>query len=280
MLCYRRRVPLPYPCSVHDFSLTPRYVVFYLSPYLLDLTGLLREGRTTLECLRWQPERGSRLLIVDGATGEEVATVAVGGRYCLHLINAYEDGPRLVVDAIEYERPLYDQYQPLPYLFTDVSPGWPARLVVDLTERSVRQRRAIAYNRAPDFPSLDPTRAGRPYEQFWMLGISATGRHGRKFFDQLVLADWRFPQPVSVYQAPPLHYLAGEPVFIGDPDNPEAAVVLCQLFDAIRATSRFVFFDAFNPAAGPIATIRLRSPIHLGFHAAFQSRQDGGFHDA
>jgi carotenoid cleavage dioxygenase-like enzyme len=113
-----------------------------------------------------------------------------------------------------------------------------------------------------------------------MLGISATGRQGRKFFDQLVLADWRRPQSVSVYQAPPLHYLAGEPVFIGNPKNPEVAVVLCQLYDAANAASRFVLFDAFDPAAGPVATIRLRSPIHLGFHATFQDRQQRGFHGA
>jgi carotenoid cleavage dioxygenase-like enzyme len=104
-----------------------------------------------------------------------------------------------------------------------------------------------------------------------MLGIAATGRQGRKFFDQLVLADWRRPRPASVYQAPPLHYLAGEPVFVGDPDNPTDAVVLCQLFDAARAASGFVLFDAFDPAGGPVATIRLRSPVHLGFHATFRA---------
>lgn len=37
---YRRRLPLPFPCSVHDFSLSPNYAIFYLSPYVLDLAAV------------------------------------------------------------------------------------------------------------------------------------------------------------------------------------------------------------------------------------------------
>src|SRR5215471_21107158 len=32
---FRKSVPLQYACSVHDFSISERYAVFYLSPYLL-----------------------------------------------------------------------------------------------------------------------------------------------------------------------------------------------------------------------------------------------------
>ena len=34
------RIPLPYPCAIHDFALTPRHAVFYLSPHLLDVAAL------------------------------------------------------------------------------------------------------------------------------------------------------------------------------------------------------------------------------------------------
>src|SRR5207245_9841739 len=67
-LADRARVPLPYPCAIHDFALTPRHAVFYLSPHLLDVAAL-RAGRTTLGALYWQPDRGSRLLLVARESG-------------------------------------------------------------------------------------------------------------------------------------------------------------------------------------------------------------------
>jgi carotenoid cleavage dioxygenase-like enzyme len=102
-----------------------------------------------------------------------------------------------------------------------------------------------------------------------MLGISAAGRPGRKFFDQLAHADWEAGAG-DVYQAPPRHYLGGEPVFIGGRHRREG-VVLCQRFDAEAVRSDFVLFDAFAVARGPVAVLRLRAPVHLGFHATFHA---------
>jgi carotenoid cleavage dioxygenase-like enzyme len=136
------------------------------------------------------PEHGSRLLIVSRASGDEMATTPIGQRYCLHLINYFEADNRLMVDVVEYDRPLYAQYQVVPDLFTEVSEGQPVRFVVDMKNRILIKRREIDYRLAPDFPAIDPRRITHPYRDFWMLGMSATGRHRRKFFDQLVHTDW------------------------------------------------------------------------------------------
>ena len=268
-LHYRKRLQLDYPCSVHDFSLSPSYAVFYLSPYILDMEALIREGRTLMDALRWEPERGSRLLIVSRDSGEETATIPIGQRYCLHLINCFEADNRLMVDVIEYDRPLYDQYQVVPDLFTEVSAGQPVRCVVDMKRREVIERRQIDYRLAPDFPSIDPRRVTQAYDDFWMLGISATGRRGRKFFDQLVHADWAQATAGDIYQAPAMQYLGGEPIFIGDPGAQRTGAIICQVFDAAHMTSAFALFDAFHVASGPVAMLHLREPIPSLFHASF-----------
>src|SRR4029077_7046975 len=115
-LSSRRRIGLSAPCAVHDFAITPRFAIFYLSPYLLEISSLLGEGRTTMDSLRWRPELGSRLLVVERDDGSVAVDAPVGRGYCLHLINAFEHGDdgRLAVDLIEYDRPLYDQYQSIP----------------------------------------------------------------------------------------------------------------------------------------------------------------------
>lgn len=269
MLLYRKRLRLDCPCSVHDFGLSPSYAIFYLSPYILDMETLMHEGRTLMDSLRWEPERGSRLLVVARESGDETATIPIGQRYCLHLINCFEAGNRLMVDVVEYDRPLYDQYQVVPDFFTDVGEGQPVRFVIDMKSRELIERREIDYRRAPDFPSIDLRHVTHAYRDFWMLGISASGRRGRKFFDQLVHADWAEATAGDIYQAPARQYLGGEPMFIGDPSDQSTGAIICQVFDAEHMTSAFALFDAFHVASGPVAMLRLREPLPPLFHTSF-----------
>jgi all-trans-8'-apo-beta-carotenal 15,15'-oxygenase len=267
---YRKAVPLEYSCSIHDFGLSKNHAIFYLSPYLLDPSGLLKEEKTVMESLRWQPERGSRLLVLDRTTGEPVLSAPVGSRHCLHLISSFEEGYRLTVDVVEYDEPLYGNYHPLPHLFSSVSQGSPVRFVIDLKSREIIERIALDYVKAPDFPAIDPRHAMQSYDDIWMLGISATGRHGRKFFDQLVHARWGEQNVRDIYQSPPMRYLGGEPVFIGEPGT-DNGVVICQEFDAAARKSSFLIFEAARVAHGPVTRIPLDHLLYLGFHAGFSS---------
>jgi all-trans-8'-apo-beta-carotenal 15,15'-oxygenase len=268
-LIYRKRLPLPYACSIHDFSMSQNYVVFYLSPYILNMELLARDGRTLMEALNWQPDRSSRLLVVSRETGDQVASIPIGHRYCLHIINCFEEENRLIADVLELEHPIYDQYQTVPDLFTDVCEGQPIRFVIDVDNRELVNTAEIDYLLAPDFPSVAPRQLAQPYRDFWMLGISATGRRGRKFFDQLAHANWSCAKACDVYQVPAMHYLGGEPIFIGSPHDEKVGAIICQVFDAQRIISAFAIFDAYNIGRGPNALIGLKEPIHLGFHASF-----------
>jgi all-trans-8'-apo-beta-carotenal 15,15'-oxygenase len=264
-LVWRRRHALEHPRSVHDFLLGPRHIVFHLGPYVLDMASLT-EGRTLMESLRWEPERGTRLLVLDRETGEAVTSLAVGSGYSLHTINAWEDEGRLIVDVVELERPVYDQYEPMPNLFPTVGPGGPVRYVVDLEKNEIVERRALSYRAAPDFPAIDPRHFGKPYEDLWMLGISHAGRTGRKFLDEVVHVSWDGRE--EVWTAPPGCYLGGEPAFAPNPEGSGGAVI-CQQFDTEKEESSFLIFDAFDVAKGPRAVVRLDSPVHLGFHACW-----------
>lgn len=268
-LRYRKAVPLPYPCSVHDFSLSEHYAIFYLSPYLLDIKGFQQEGQTVMDSLYWEPEHGSRLLVLDRSNGDIVSSVPVGNRYCLHLINSFEQNGCICVDLLEFEEPIYSQYQPIPSLFQSVPSGAPIRLIVDLRSQELVQRTEICYPQAPDFPAIDPRLTMQDYQEFWMLGLSATGHHGRKFFDQLAHASWSQSSVADVYQAPSGCYLGGEPVFVGNP-TPEGGAIICQEFDTRTLRSYFLLFDAHRIRTGPMARLLLDGPLYLGFHAFFK----------
>jgi all-trans-8'-apo-beta-carotenal 15,15'-oxygenase len=267
-LVYRRRLPLPYASSMHDFAVSGKHVVFYASPLILSMEGLLKGG-TLMDSLSWQPELGSHIIVASRETGEMMASLKVGRMHCLHLVNAFEDERgRLVVDLIEFEKPLYPEYQIVPDLFTDTFRGHPVRLVIDVATQQIVERVDIAYDCSPDFPQHDPDVTARPYDKFWMLGISQAGRPGRKFFDELVRVNWD-TRDVEVFRTPPKTYLGGEPVFIPDPSNRARGVAMCQMLNAETGDSSFVAFDAFNLPAGPIATIRMPGILPFLFHSAF-----------
>ncbi len=271
-LVYRRRLPLDHPRSMHDFGLSKHHAVFYQSPYLLDVEGLMRHDLTLLESLNWRPQLGSRLVIATREAGEQVATVDIGAGYCLHLINCFEDEGLLTVDVIELERPVYDQYD-IPQFFTDVRTARPRRYAVDVEKSELVAVFDLPYRRMCDFPAIDPRRATRETHDFWVLGISATEKPGRKFFDQLVRTDWSSGE-VELWQAPSRCYLGGEPVFAPDPGDERGGTVICQMFDAERVESSFLLFDAFDIASGPAAVLPLETPIRLGFHASFEPAAD------
>ncbi len=266
-LLLRKRHPLDFPCSMHDFGLSSTYTCFVISPYVLEMSRLL-DGGTLIDSLSWNPEEGTRLMIAARESGGQRTSLPIGSGYCLHFINCWETEDRLFVDILELDQPIYDQYQVLPDLFTSVHRGRPVRLEVDTDSWELIGRRELSYDLAPDFPSVDPRRQTLPYDDFWMLGISTTGQPGRKFFDQLVHCRWSDDALGDIYQAPPLNYLGGEPVFMPDPDG-EGGVVICQNFNAEERESSFLLFDAGNVRQGPIARLTLRSPIPLQFHASY-----------
>jgi all-trans-8'-apo-beta-carotenal 15,15'-oxygenase len=269
-LVFRKRLPLEYPCSIHDFGLSQNYAVFYFSPYILDMQTFIHHRRSLLDSLSWEPERGSHLVIVSRETGEKLTQFHIGSRHCLHFINCFEENGRLNVDVLELERPIYDQYARVPNLFTEICEGWPTRFVVDLKSNKLIEAAEVHYRLAPDFPTIDPSLTTRTYDDFWMLGISATGKHGRKFFDQLVHVKWPGKCACDVYQVPARHYLGSEPIFINNPAGTGA--VICHIFNAENNSSAFALFDATKIARGPTALLRLKEPIHLGFHASFAAR--------
>jgi all-trans-8'-apo-beta-carotenal 15,15'-oxygenase len=272
-LRYRARHRLPWPCSVHDFGLSERFAVFHLSPYVLDMDSFREAGATPMDCLHWRPEAGSSLWVFDRKDGRLLYRTPIGAGYCLHLVHCHEEGGRLHVDVIEMDQPVYDQYR-VPEVFPDVRPAMTTRYSLDPGDGRLLDRRSLGDDTLCDFPAVDPRVGLGPYDSFWTLGIRATHEPGRKFFDQLMRFDWSGGGCTDRYEAPDGCVLGGEPVFLPDPGRPGLGYTLCQELDVHRGKMRFLLFDAYDLAAGPVARLDLLEPIHLGFHACWAGSAD------
>ena len=198
-LLKRRRHPIRHQHSIHDFGITPTRAVFFLSPLIMDFARFWGGGVSVMDSLDWKPELGSSILVTPRANSSAAPfLMEAGNRYCLHFINCFEEGNRLTVDLLELDEPVYKDYAPVPDLFANVAPARPVRLVIDCESQKLVDRIEMNYVHTPDFPSIDPALLGRQYDDFWMLGISAAGKPGRKFFDELAHGSWTKARRMSI----------------------------------------------------------------------------------
>jgi len=129
------------------------------------------------------------------------------------------------------------------------------------------ERVELDYDRAPDFPVVAASDAGSSYERCFMLGISATGAPGRKFFDELAAVDWG-ARAVETWRAPSGVYFASEPVHV--PSAGGAGHLVCLAFDARSATTSSWIFDAARVADGPVARLALPHAVPALFHGVWE----------
>jgi len=269
-LKHRSRHRLSRPHTNHDFGLTDTHTVFYLSPLLMDFESFAGKGLSVMESLRWVPEEGTQILVVPrwGENGKAFE-IEIGSGHCLHLINCSREGRQLTMDVLEMDSPVYPEYQPIPDLYSSVCPCQPVRYLIDLDAGGLMERTTLNYRLASDFPTVDTRLISQSYQEFWMLGISATGQPGRKFFDQLVHCSWNGTDSEDLFQTEAGTYLAGDPVYLPDPTNPSSGIVLVHHLDPGKGESSFLLFESQQVSKGPVARLLLPHMIHPGFHGSF-----------
>jgi all-trans-8'-apo-beta-carotenal 15,15'-oxygenase len=268
-LVYRRRVPIPNPCSVHDFCLSPSYVIVFLNGLVLDIASIREGGSTIQESLSFEPERGSSLLIADRETGRKVALVPVGRGYSLHTINAFEEPGRLIYDVLELDEPVYGDYEVIPDIFTSVKPGRPVRYVIDTRSYRVIERVSLPSSVSLDFPAIDPRRATLSNDHFWMVHLSKTGQPGRKYFDELAHGDLSSGTVHDTFRLPDRFYFGSEPTFLPNPSEAGAGLILVKRFDAERERDAYLLFNAKAVAQGPLAVLHCEEATPPCFHGSY-----------
>ncbi len=262
---FRSRVPLHCSCTIHDFALGPTLAVFYASPFVLNFDRI-RRGSSVMQSLEWRPELGTRVIIVSRGTGELIASIPAGDRYCLHTINCFEVAGLVILDVIEMPRPIYDAYA-VPRLFDRPIESVPVRLFIDPAEGRIISRRELRGGRAPEFPALEQRSPMRHYESFWALDIARASSSGPKFYDRLTRFEWYETGEPDTAVADEGTLFGGEPTVLRD----EAGGVwaICQVFETTRRRGGFAVFDAFQLHRGPVARVWLDIPTPMAFHGVF-----------
>jgi carotenoid cleavage dioxygenase-like enzyme len=250
------RLPVREPAYVHSFGLTPRFAVLVEHPYTVNPLRLAFAGRPFIENFRWHPERGTRLRVIDRASGRHDGDWRTDALFMFHTINAFEDGADIVLDLCAYDDPGVVDALALGRLRNGELPP-----LAHATRLRLRAdggvERTVLSDTPFELPRIDYGRVnGRPYRYTWGMGgiMESIVRLDTETGDVRTWSDGSHP---------------GEPVYVGRPgrEREDDGVLLSVTLEPERGTSSLVVLDA--ESLEEVARARVPHHVPFGFHGQF-----------
>jgi carotenoid cleavage dioxygenase-like enzyme len=263
--------PVTRPGYVHSFAMTQRYIAHTEFPFRVNPIEIPLKGRPFIENFRWQPERGTRILIWDRHTGEQIASTETEAGFAFHHVGAWEASNRLVLEYADHRSPGVIDALYLDKLRGDADTHPPhrqqpllRRLTIDIT--SGRVESTLRSQQPIELPQIDGRRYLQPYRIVYGIGTSSENDYDTS--DQLVKLD-NENGDATVWSEPGCY--PGEPVFVPAPrsEAEDDGVVLSLVLDAINQRSFLLVLDAgsFQEAARACAPHAIPHGIHGAFYA-------------
>ena len=253
------RFETPYSSMVHDFAVTERHVLFPILP----LRGDPARAAAGQMPFAWEPDLGSHIGVIRRDQGiASLRWFRAENCYVFHVLNAWDDGGRIVADVMQYdEPPLFPRADGHP---TDPA-ATKARLVrwtLDPDAGTDAFKTTELDGMPGEFPRLDDRRAGLRNR----FGTFAGKSRDKGWLDTLVWLDLLSGRRTA-FTLPPGDAVS-EPVFV--PRDPTAAEgdghLLAVAWRAAERRSDLIILDTAAIEHGPVATVRLPHRVPFGFH--------------
>ncbi|RVW00459.1 carotenoid oxygenase family protein [Rhodococcus spongiicola] len=252
------------PGYMHSFALTEHYAILAEHPLLVNPLRLALGNQSFIENYRWHADRPTRLIVIDRHTGTLRGTFEAEPCFAFHHVNAFEDGPELVVDACVYDDDEIIRSTYLDRLRTEdprIPRGTLRRWRVHLQVGSVRSEHLA--DTPLELPRVNYRRVNtRPYRYTWGTSISPQGR----FLDRIAKVDV-VDGTTTIWEQPAC--FPGEPVFVAAPDAREEddGLVLTVTLDAKHGTSFLAVLD--GRTLRELARASVPHHIPAGLHGQF-----------
>lgn len=267
-LQHERTEPIALEAFVHDFVLTPNWLVFFVYPVTFETSPVLLGISTGIESLR--PIAGGRTQVLmiprnGGSTRRFVASPC----FVFHFANAFEDEQgRVIIDGCRQAE--YPLMPPLPQALSgqlwDMPLAYLTRFVVDPSadDGSMLTETQLC-SQATEFPRIHPAMQGRPNRYVW--GATTAPGTPYNLYTGLVRHDLQTGELIQRQFAP---WLPGEPVMVASAAadaGEDDGYLLTVVYHGQTHRSALHVLDARSLATLCVAQL----PHHVppGFHGNF-----------
>jgi carotenoid cleavage dioxygenase len=256
------RFEAPYASMVHDFIVTANHMLFPILP----ITGSMTRAAAGQPAYAWEPEKGAYVGVIKRhGSAKDVVWFRAENCYVFHVMNAWEEGSRIVADVMQFEEaPLFTHPDGSP---TDPkkSRARHCRWTFDLAGNTDRFTQTYLDDVTGEFPRIDERFAGVASSHGWyacanpqlptfgaLAGLVHVNGKGKR------LAQYLLPAGDTI----------SEPVFVARGDKAAEADgwLLAVVWRARENRSDLAIFNANDIASGPAALVHLGHRVPDGFH--------------
>ena len=160
------KVPVEAPSYMHSFAMTEHYLILTEFPTIVILLDLLLKSRPFIHNFTWQPDKGTRFIVVERNSGKVIAQMLTDPFFSFHHANAYEtkNGDEIIIDLIAYpDISGMSSIFPQALLLTD-NPEWQRRLMryhLSLNKNQILAE--VLLEKDVEFPRINDKLDGKNY---------------------------------------------------------------------------------------------------------------------
>lgn len=261
-------IPLPISGYMHDFAQTSEHLIFLVPPYHYANSA----GQSYVDKFTWQPELGSRLLVVSKNDLNQQQWFELPAGFVFHFGHATQQNNEILVNVSWYENPSLMAAGMTELMSTgQTKSGEHAIAATIIANINNKQCKIVKSNVALEFPGFD--------EQDLQADTSIIGV-GRKTHEHRFAANAnkRFKdtlvsfKPISnKYQEYIYDYgiLVEEPLLV---KGEKTDYIVQTYLDLVKHKSGVNIFSRDHIEAGPIGQASMERLIPLGFHGTFMDK--------
>jgi beta,beta-carotene 9',10'-dioxygenase len=257
------------PGYVHSFAMSDRYIALTEFPFIVNPIAIPLSGKPFIENFRWEPERGTRILVFDRHSGRKAGIFETEAGFAFHHVGAWDEGGSLVMDFCDHGSP-----EIVAALYLD---RLRSEHPTEGTRNPPRLRRVRigveAGKVSSTFLSAQGLELPRINEQHrylqryrYVYGIAASDEDAYDVADELVKLDNESGEALRWHE--PGCY-PGEPVFVSapEPKDEDDGLALSIVLDATNRRSYLLVLDA--KSWEELARAEAPHLIPHGIHGAF-----------
>jgi carotenoid cleavage dioxygenase-like enzyme len=248
---------------VHDFVLAGQYLGFFIPPVRLDMLPVLLGIDDYSDSLKWQPQLGTQIIVINRETLSLVSRGETEPWYQWHFGNGYvDDTGAVIVDIARYE-----DFQTNQYL-REVATGathTPAQSTLSRVTLNPQTGKVTAIEQLLDrhceFPNVPKPNIGQMSRYTYMSGF----RQGTDISQEILNAIARFDHKTQILTEanPGENRYPSEPIPVED-------WVLTVVYDGNSHRSEVWVYDSDRLDQEPVCQLELPSVIPHSFHGTWK----------
>ena len=262
-------VPIDEPAYMHSFAITENYIILTEFPLVVKPLDLIMK-KAFIKNFTWQPERGTRIVVIDKKDGKCVGQYMTKPFFAFHHANAFEKDDLIHMDIVTYQDADIITGGNL-FVNSDnhSSENFQSKLerfTLSLTTGAISSKVLLA--KSNEFPRINDKLDGRPYHYVYLAGFSETAQTKKELLNSEGLYKVN-TNTNEVLEWSEKGCSVGEPVFVEAPNAQEEddGVVLTVILDHLHKDSFLLVLDA--KSFKEIGRARAPHVIPPGFHGQY-----------